>query len=335
MRDGILPERERGAAMTSAFFLFEFGSTSLKFHFKLKERSAVQRLKVPWEIGHEVFQTGYITRVSLERCIRDLQLFFRQFAPGSNPGECLAFATGVFREARNIVDFTHQVRLKAGLKLRVISGDQEAALLQALYLGKHPLEPAFVFDLGSGSIQWVHARARDKASRGSLPLGVIRLFRLGCDDRGEFLPEYAYYLAGEHLAGIPPLDGERVVGSGGTVKAICKVLGGCSVSREALAALRDRVRVDGLPPVLKPHRLPLFLPGVVLVERLLDELGAAELCYEDLSVGEALLSKVLPFYSHSAPPRPSEVLRLIRFSAILPSPGGLPSQGRLPPQENG
>jgi exopolyphosphatase/pppGpp-phosphohydrolase len=216
------------------------------------------------------------------------------------------------------MDFLYRVWTRTGLGVRVISGDQEAALLKSVYLGRNPPDRAFAFDLGSGSLQWVHLASPGSCERGSLPIGVVRLLRSASDDQGNFLPDYARYLAGKHFSGIRVVRPEEVVGTGGTVRAICRVLGAGSFSREAIEELIERCRHGGAPEGLKPHRLPLFLPGLVLVQSLLAELGAGGVRYENLSVGEALLEKVLPFYCLPTPPHPSKVWKQIRLSESLP-----------------
>jgi exopolyphosphatase/guanosine-5'-triphosphate,3'-diphosphate pyrophosphatase len=302
------------------FFLFEFGSNSLKFHFRTDEDGEIRKYKVPWRIGYEIFRTGSISKESMDLAIHDVQEILVSFGKGCDPGKVIAFATGAFREARNILEFVSRIRVQTGLKVRVITGDQEAALLKSLYLEEHPdlPEESFVFDLGSGSFQWVHIDGRFRSERGSLPIGAIRLLESAVDGEGNFSPDRAYHLAARYLAALPRIEVRKVTGTGGTVRALCNFLGRRRVSRGALEGLILRIRRDGPPSSLKPHRAPLFLPGLVMVGRLLEDLHAEEICHEDLSVGKALLEKVLPFYGSSIAPRPTEVWGRIWFSEVLP-----------------
>ena len=307
--------------MNAKFFLFEFGSTSLKFHFRTFEGGPIQAAKVPWQIAWEVERTGSISRKSIDQAVFDVQAILARYGAGCDPDAVLAFATGVFREAKNILEFLVQVWMRAGIKVRVISGDQEAALLKALFLGRNPPDRAFAFDLGSGSLQWVFHAGAGSCERGSVRVGVVRLLRSASDDRGSFVTGYGYYLARQHLSGIPAAKPDVMVGTGGTVRAIAKTLGAESFGRRAIEDLIARVSRDGPPAGLKPHRVPLFLPGLVLVHTLLKELGGDEIRYEKLSVGEALLEKVLPFYGEDSSPHPTKVWQKIRFSEILPLAG--------------
>jgi len=302
------------------FFIFELGSTSLKFHFWSARVGRAQKLKLPWQVGYEVCRTGTISHRSMDRAVTVVANLLRQFGEDQDPQKTLAFGTGVFRDARNLRDFILKVWIQTGVKVWVISGDQEAALLQSLYLGRCPSPRSLAFDLGSGSLQWVHAGYPGKNGRGSIQLGVIRLLQSASDVEGNFSTKYAAYLADKHLAALPRDKPDELVGSGGTMKAIHKALGGGTLRREDLVRLRERVEKEGPPPGLKPHRLPLFLPGVTLVERILKDQGDPVLRYEELSVGEAMLAKVLPFFVAGKGARPTMVMKRIRFSEIVRAP---------------
>ena len=113
----------------------------------------------------------------------------------------------------------------------------------------------------------------------------------------------------------------RIIGTGGTVKAITRVLRRTVVTRQHLERLEEDVWVNGPPPELKPHRQPVFLPGLLLVERLMERAVARELQYMDLSVGKALLRKLLPYYQNGGlgnGETPSEILNAIHFSGVAP-----------------
>lgn len=308
--------------MNAGFFLFEFGSTSLKFHFRDRQGGEVRSHKIPWEVAQEVYRTGLISASITERAACDITAILHRYAEGCDPSKILAFATGVFREADNILEFLFQVWRRTGLKVRVISGDQEAALLKAVFLRRRPPDRSFAFDLGSGSLQWVDV-ARERVKRGSIPFGVVTLLQRASDAQGNFIPGYGDFLTGKQLSGLEVVWPETVIGTGGTVKAIARALGGAAFDRESLAGFIDRVAKEGPPDHLKPHRRPLFLPGMVLVHRLMREVGAQTVRYQNLSVGEALLEKVLPFYSHRLLPHPTMVWEKIRFSDILPVTNGV------------
>jgi exopolyphosphatase / guanosine-5'-triphosphate,3'-diphosphate pyrophosphatase len=275
--------------MESNRFVLELGSNSLKFHLRDRPGGEVRKLKFPWKVGYDVGRTGALSAESLDDAVCSIQALLGLYGGRADPASAIAFATGIFREAEGIAGFVEAVRARTGVLIRVISSDQEAALLEVSYSRLAPPEGGFAFDLGSGSLQWVHLSGPGRSTTGSLPLGVIRLLVEVERDPGAFLPARARDLAERALVEIPRVRPREVVGTGGTVKALARTLGTRRLARGDLEALRLRTLRDGLPPGLRDDRRPLFLPGLLIVEGLLDRIGAPEVRHEDLSVGRTIL----------------------------------------------
>lgn len=315
--------------MECTFCLFELGSTSLKFLYRNsthgaagRSGSSIQRFKVPWRVGEEVARDGHISGSSILFALRSFEEVLARFRVECHPREIIAFATGVFREAQNARHFIEIVEKEIGLRIFVLSAEREAALLQALTLSKNFGYPSLVFDLGGGSIQWVSAQTASVCHRGSLRVGVYRVFDL-IQDLGY---EESHRVVDRLLARFPGVLVRRVVGTGGTARAIRAALGGGAVMPRAdLVDLEMKVLRRGPPETLKPHRRPVFLAGLTVVNRIMSSSGAREFVHRDLSVGKGLLLKVLPFYERRAeemPPvdaTPSKILRAIDYAARVSS----------------
>jgi exopolyphosphatase/pppGpp-phosphohydrolase len=313
--------------MLSEFCLFEFGSTSLKFYYHLSERNEVQlrgpeikKYLVPWTIGREVCRDGYISGSSMLRAVGALKRIFAGFVSTSRPGETVAFATGVFRDAKNSTEFIRLLADEVGLHVHVLSAAREAALLKSVFLGTNPSFPAFVFDLGGGSFQWAHAKSEEAHQRGSLPIGAFRLLDMVDESWGHVTQATAYQIVDRFLSEVPSVQVERLTGTGGTVRALARVLRGRrKITRRSLERLESYVRRNGAPRSLPPHRQIIFLSGLMIVNRLLVATDARYLEYRDLSIGKGLLRKILPFYAaptHEAI-SPETMLSSVNYSAVL------------------
>lgn len=301
------------------FCLFELGSTSLKCHFRIVSGGRVRKDKVPWNLGHEILETTLVSPRSMRDAANALRLLLRSHAPHCEPSEIVAFATGVFRSCSNLQDLVAHIREETGLQVKVISADQEAALLKSVFMSRRPRPPALAFDLGGGTLQWFGVDARGRERRASIPAGVIRIYRAS-------LQEHAHFEAAAVRDSVALILGKlrhrirapEIIGTGGTVKAICRLLRQRTVARRDLEILEKEVQAGGPPPGLQPHRQPLFGPGVVLVRYLMEQFGAERLSYENLSVGRAMLHKVIPFYTGEPESRrPSKILRGIHYSEIV------------------
>ena len=103
---------------------------------------------------------------------------FAEVARGYGAEEIVALATAAVREAENGDEFVEQVREKADLDVRVISGQEEARLI---YLGvasgvELPAgKNALIMDIGGGSTELIVGDAQRYAFLDSLRMGAIRL----------------------------------------------------------------------------------------------------------------------------------------------------------------
>src|SRR5436189_5710475 len=80
---------------------------------------------------------------------------FRRLAESHKVDQIIAAATSAVREAENGGDFIAQVDREIGIKIRVISGTEEARLihLAAAYGVDVGSSPAVVVDIGGGSVE--------------------------------------------------------------------------------------------------------------------------------------------------------------------------------------
>ena len=96
---------------------------------------------------------------------------------GIPPHRILAVATSAARRATNALSFFEEVQARTGIRVRVISGDEEARLtaLGAFRDLSVPYGPRLVVDLGGGSTELVLCDGDDILSRASLEIGSVRL----------------------------------------------------------------------------------------------------------------------------------------------------------------
>src|SRR5437867_7118215 len=102
---------------------------------------------------------------------------FRRLADVHKVDEIVAAATSAIREADNGGAFTAQVDRQTGIKVRVISGAEEARLIHmaAVYAVHAGASPPVVIDIGGGSIEVPLGTATNVSHARSFKLGVIRL----------------------------------------------------------------------------------------------------------------------------------------------------------------
>jgi exopolyphosphatase/guanosine-5'-triphosphate,3'-diphosphate pyrophosphatase len=238
---------------------------------------------------------------------------FRRLAESHKVDEIVAAATSATREAENGGDFIAEVARETGIRIRVITGTEEARLihLAACYGVDVGGSTAVAIDIGGGSVEVTLGTATKIVQGKSFKVGVIRLSErfvksdpLSRHDERRLVKhlnrEMGTYL--DHLAGA---GFERVIGTSGTIlslgalalgdgQAQATELRNQRVSAKALHRIRKHLVDSDIEarlhtPGLDPRRADLNVAGSVLLDTILRRLGAVDLTLCDLALREGLV----------------------------------------------
>ena len=238
---------------------------------------------------------------------------FRRLAESHEVDEIVAAATSAVREADNGREFLTAVRQRTNIRVRVISGTEEARLIHraAVYGVDVADGTAVVVDIGGGSVELTRGTAKQVQVARSAKIGVIRLTEqfvrsdplTARDERR--LTKFIESEIKETVEEIVGLGFDRVIGTSGTILS----LGQLVASEEGAVAaddlrsrrigvkqirklrrdlvgmtLADRLRLPGLDP----RRADLAVAGSILLDTILKRLRAKELTLCDLALREGL-----------------------------------------------
>lgn len=103
--------------------------------------------------------------------------------------EINAVATSAIREADNKTEFVERVLIETGVKVKIVSGDEEAelALLSLKYSFPQLPNKYLLFDLGGGSTEFVFILNKQIVQKFSLPIGAVRFANKHCDSEGNII----------------------------------------------------------------------------------------------------------------------------------------------------
>ena len=123
---------------TSRSAFLEFGSTSIKFYVSSQEGENAgqvdREIKIPWELGYDVFQHRRISPSTMARCLSTLTELQQNYQ--SIPFRTVtAVGTAALREAQNVEVFQRLLLEKLQLHIRIIEGGIEAFLLENGFSG--------------------------------------------------------------------------------------------------------------------------------------------------------------------------------------------------------
>jgi len=128
------------------------------------------------KLGKNGIDKNMLMADGLERAVLAIQKHQERIA---NYGvtEILVLATSAVREAGNKDWFRKELELQTGLKLRIISGDQEADLIfKGVKLAFGEIEDhSLILDIGGGSNEFILTEGNKPVWKQSFPLGMARI----------------------------------------------------------------------------------------------------------------------------------------------------------------
>jgi exopolyphosphatase/guanosine-5'-triphosphate,3'-diphosphate pyrophosphatase len=277
-------------------------------------------------LGEGLAATGQLSDVAMDRAIAALSVCADKLRR-RNVTLVRSVATEACRRASNGARFVERVQRETGIRLEIISAEQEARLAvtgcQALL--EPGTGPALVFDIGGGSTELVILDAEDGAEPRigdwySAPWGVVSLSEsephLG-DSEAALREAYARMRARVADAFAPfnatlakrDARGGRLLGTSGTVTTLASLhLDLPNYDRRAVdglivpaAAMRDvSQRLAGMDvtaraqlPCIGQERADLVVAGCAILETILDLWPSERLSVADRGIREGILRTLM------------------------------------------
>jgi exopolyphosphatase/guanosine-5'-triphosphate,3'-diphosphate pyrophosphatase len=238
---------------------------------------------------------------------------FRRIAESQKVDEIVACATSATREAENGGDFIAEVDRQTGIRIKVISGTEEARLihLAAGYGVDIGGTTGVVVDIGGGSVEITLGTATHLTLGKSFKVGVIRLTErfvksdpLSSGDERRLI-KHLTRETGSYIDQIAGRGFDRVIGTSGTILSLGLMaasddghvpedLRNRRVSAKALHRLRKHLVESDLDerlatPGMDPRRADLSVAGSVLFDTIIRRLGASEFTLCDLALREGIV----------------------------------------------
>ena len=143
---------------------------------KTTQFSKSSLVRVPIRLGQDAFTVGEITEENIERMI-DAMKAFKLLMKVHKVEKYLAFATSAMREAYNGKEVVDIIKKKADIKIEIIDGKKEAAIIASTdlkYLLKTDENYLFV-DVGGGSTEFSLFSDGKLVVSKSFKIGTVRL----------------------------------------------------------------------------------------------------------------------------------------------------------------
>jgi exopolyphosphatase / guanosine-5'-triphosphate,3'-diphosphate pyrophosphatase len=252
-------------------------------------------------LGEHCQETGRLTPEAMGRSLAALKRC-QELAHGMHVEEILAVATSAVREAPNGREFLAQVEAELGLKIDLISGEEEA---RRIYLGvlsalEFNNQPHVIIDIGGGSTEIILGDGGEPRYLSSTKVGAVRLTEQFVhtdpisDSEYQNLRDYVRGMlewptdsVRSHLR---PGEVPRLIGTSGTIESLITIfawnktgfaptsLGGHEMSLADLQTLTHRLKklnYDQRSQILgmSERRAEIILSGAVILQEAMALLG--------------------------------------------------------------
>lgn len=272
------------------FAVIDIGSNSVRLMFVADGKVLYKSLQTTrLSKGIALSKTPILTEEAIERSARAVADFYQQ-AKNDGAERVYAFATAAARTAVNGQAFVQRVDALCGLRVEIISGEEEAELGILGALGN---QDGALIDIGGASTEIIVKRNGELAYKKSVNIGVVRL-KDKCGREKEKLVTECLQAAKEF--GIVPND-LTLYGIGGTATTVAaQAIGleryssmavtGAEISLIQLQEQADRLlhmsveEIAALPCVPR-GREDVLTGGAVLLATLLQELGFDKMVASD------------------------------------------------------
>jgi exopolyphosphatase / guanosine-5'-triphosphate,3'-diphosphate pyrophosphatase len=310
---------DNGPVQEELLAIIDLGTNT--FHLLLvsiRERETLhilEKFKENVKLGEGGITQGRIAPAAFERGIKALKKY-RKIIDSRGKPKVLAFATSAIRGASNGPAFLQEAREKAGIEIRIINGNEEAALIYQGVRHGVPLpsdRDVLIVDIGGGSVEFIVANGNNAKLLRSLKIGASRVFEM-VQPSDRISPAQIEQMREFYRAELADLMEElrefnitSIIGSSGTFETLGALIAvdqgethvldnlNCykfdersfrRVSKRILESTRsERLNFRGLDPA----RVDLIVPGSVLVGYLLETLQVTEIVVSAFALKEGIL----------------------------------------------
>ena len=295
------------------YAVIDIGTNSVKFNISERRDDGtwltiVDRAEIT-RLGEGLEKTGEISSDAMERTVSAICAMVEE-ARKTDVAKIAAVGTMGMRTAHNSQQFIDAVEQRCGVKIEVISGDEEGRLAYiAVKSGLGLAEGSLaIFDTGGGSSQFTFGHGAVVQERFSVNVGAVRYTeKYGLS--GVVSSDQLQSALSAIAADLARLDGraspDALVGMGGAITNIAavkhslakydpNVIQGSVIDRAEVVrqielyrskSLDDRRTIIGL----QPKRADVILAGVCIVKTVMDKLQKDTLSVSDRGLRHGLL----------------------------------------------
>lgn len=187
----------------------------------------IDELKEPVRLAQDMEIDGFLRPLRIQQTIKTLKTF-RTLYESHGVSKVFAYATAAVRHAKNQKSFIDEVQSSCGIKLQVLSQEEEATFVYQGVINSMEVPKGLIVDIGGGSVKMIYYNRRVMIAQDTLPFGAVTLSekfaRHGTPEECQnaitaYVTEHL-----ERLEWLKSLDPEtQLIGVGGSLRNLGKI----------------------------------------------------------------------------------------------------------------
>ena len=134
----------------------------------------VDELKESVRLGQDMERDGFLKPQRVAETIKTLKMF-RKLCDASGVSRIITVATEAVRKAKNQRSFLDEIQANCGLKIKVLSAEEEATLVYRGVINTMDVPKGIILEIGGGSTKIVYYNRRNMLNYVTLPFGSVTL----------------------------------------------------------------------------------------------------------------------------------------------------------------
>lgn len=255
-------------------------------------------LKESIRLGQDMERDGFLKPARVTQTIKTLKMF-RRLCDANHVDKIFAYATAAVRRAKNQKSFLDEVGVTCGIKLKVLSQDEEAQLVYTGVINSMDVPKGLIVDIGGGSTQVIYYNRKNLLAQETFPFGTVTLTDLFKDedlspkDRFDKINAYVSEQL-EKIEWLKEIDPDtQLIGVGGSFRNLGKisrllakypldVAHNYHINTESFTSICDTIKTMDLSSTMKikglsSERADIFPSALAAIKAFTDKLDFPEI----------------------------------------------------------
>lgn len=188
----------------------------------------IDQIKESVRLGKDMERDGFLKPQRIAETLKTLKMF-RKLCDAYCIEKIIAVATAAVRRAKNQRSFLDEVATTCGIKLRVLSAEEEAMYVYRGVINTMDIPKGIILEIGGGSTKIVRYNRKNVLNYETLPFGAVTLTELFASDglkpeeQAEKIEEF-FTEQLKNIEWLKELDPEtQLIGVGGSFRSLCKL----------------------------------------------------------------------------------------------------------------